>query len=854
VTAPETGSGSSGDRMAAVRRLETTALGSRALQRLSGLAMRLLRADGAAVSLLGDVETVVAGDGLPAGSLARQIPLADSLSAAALAAGPGPLVLADAARDPRVATLPPVAGGRISGYVGVPLVVFDGSAAGTLAVYTRTPRVWADSDVALLRQLADSAATELELSALSREFEAHRLRFELAIDAAEIGSFDWDLASGRLVWDDRMVQILGHERDTFDETIEAFSSRIHPDDRARTLGAVQAAIDTCGDFDTEFRIVLPTGETRWLHARGRVVADDLGRATRFLGAGFDTTSQRHTDVRVSRVLEAMKSAFFSLDRQWRFTYVNAESERVLRRTRAEMLGGTIWELFPAAVDSVFEEEYRGAMATGRERVFEAYYPAPLDAWFEIRAWPSPDGLSVYFLDITERRAAEERARRSAARLAVIAEVAAAVSDAAGEARGEHEAVRRLARAVVPVLGDWVIASLVGDDGRLHDVASWHADPALRDTARRYSELRLAALSSTAPIVEALRSGQPVIVDDVAAAVGSTLPPGEVREVFAALAPRTAVTLSLNARGRTVGALSLYRSRDRSAADADDVATIREVADRVALALDNSRLYEQQRRMAEGLQRSLLTAPPESDHAEIVVRYRPAMRAAEVGGDWYDAFLQPSGATVVVIGDVVGHDTAAAAAMGQLRGMLRGIAYRDGAGPAGVLMELDAAIQGLGMGTMATAAIARVEQTAEERAAGTTRVRWSNAGHPPPLLMHSDASVEELATPRAELMLGVDPATRRTESVVTVARGSTLLLYTDGLVEGRDLPLDEGIARLKTALAELDDRPLDELCDEVIERLRPEGLQDDIALVAIRLHPEDVPPPPELVDPPRESRR
>jgi serine phosphatase RsbU (regulator of sigma subunit) len=140
--------------------------------------------------------------------------------------------------------------------------------------------------------------------------------------------------------------------------------------------------------------------------------------------------------------------------------------------------------------------------------------------------------------------------------------------------------------------------------------------------------------------------------------------------------------------------------------------------------------------------------------------------------------------------------------------------------------------------MATAAIARVEQTAEERAAGTTRVRWSNAGHPPPLLVHTDGTVEELATPRAELMLGVDPATPRTESVVTVRRGSTLFLYTDGLVEGRDLPLDEGIARLKTALVELDERPLDELCDEVIERLRPEGLQDDIALVAIRLHAED----------------
>jgi serine phosphatase RsbU (regulator of sigma subunit) len=94
------------------------------------------------------------------------------------------------------------------------------------------------------------------------------------------------------------------------------------------------------------------------------------------------------------------------------------------------------------------------------------------------------------------------------------------------------------------------------------------------------------------------------------------------------------------------------------------------------------------------------------------------------------------------------------------------------------------------------------------------------------------------------MLGVDPAAHRTDSVTTVRRGSTLFLYTDGLVEGRDLPLDEGVARLRAALAELADEPLSVLCDAVIERLRPEGLQDDVALVAIRLHREDRPRPAE----------
>jgi serine phosphatase RsbU (regulator of sigma subunit)/PAS domain-containing protein len=857
VTAPEPGSGSSGDRLAAVRRLESTALGSRSLQRLTGLAVRLLAADAAAVSLLGDVETVVSGDGLPSGSLGRQVPLTDSLCAATLADRGEPLVVADTARDPRVATFSPVVDGRVAGYVGVPLVVFDGTAVGALAVYTRAPRAWSDSNVALLRQLGDAVGTELELSALSREFEAHRLRFELAIDAAEIGSYDWDLTTGRLVWDDRLLEIFGYDRDGFRETVASFAARLHPDDRGRTLDSIRAVIAGRGEFDSVFRIVLPSGDTRWVHGRGRVVADDHGAPVRFLGAAFDTTRQQGDEARVARVLESMNAAFFALDPDWRFTYVNAESERVLDRTRDELLGNSLWDAFPGTVGSPFEDNYRAAMATGQERVFESYYP-PFDTWYEVRAWPSPDGLSVYFLDVTERRVAEAQARRGAERLAVIAATASRVSDALAESAGEEEAVRRLTRAVVPVLGDWVIASLVGEDGRLYDVASWHADPDLRGAAERYSELRLAALLSTAPIVEALRSGQPMVVEDVPAAVGRTLPRGEVREMFDALAPRTAVALSLTARGRTVGALSIYRSGDRPPADADDVATMREVADRAALALDNSRLTEQQRRLAEGLQRSLLTAPPEPDHAEIVVRYRPAMRAAEVGGDWYDAFLQSSGATVVVIGDVVGHDTEAAAAMGQLRGMLRGIAYRDGAGPAAVLAELDAAIQGLGMDTMATAAIARVEQTAEERAAGTTRVRWSNAGHPPPLMIHADGRVEQLTVPRAELMLGVDPATPRTDSVVSVRRGATLFLYTDGLVEGRDLPLDEGIARLTAVLTELGGRPLAELCDEVIERLRPAGrLQDDVALVAVRLHPEEGPRPaeagplrvPDLVVPP-----
>jgi serine phosphatase RsbU (regulator of sigma subunit) len=269
-----------------------------------------------------------------------------------------------------------------------------------------------------------------------------------------------------------------------------------------------------------------------------------------------------------------------------------------------------------------------------------------------------------------------------------------------------------------------------------------------------------------------------------------------------------------------------------------------VALRVGMALDNARLFTQQRQLAEGLQRSLLTAPPEPDHMQVAVRYAPAAEAAQVGGDWYDAFLQLDGATVLVIGDVVGHDTAAAAAMGQLRSLLRGIAAHTGEGPADVLRGVDRAMATLQVDTTASVIVARVEQSADEKERGLTHVRWSNAGHPPPMAINPDGTVVVLAGVEADLLLGIDHAAERIESSISLDRGSTVLLYTDGLVERRGQSLDEGLARLRQTLTEVADLELDALCDAVLARLLPDHPEDDVALVAVRLHRQDQPRPPE----------
>src|SRR5207237_12769 len=138
----------------------------------------------------------------------------------------------------------------------------------------------------------------------------------------------------------------------------------------------------------------------------------------------------------------------------------------------------------------------------------------------------------------------------------------------------------------------------------------------------------------------------------------------------------------------------------------------------------------------------------------------------------------------------------------------------------------------------TAVVARIEQSAADRAQGTAQVHWSNAGHPPPLVVGPDGATTELTTPEPDLLLGLDPAVPRTQSTFVLRPGATLLLYTDGLIERRDQPLDVGLDLLHRTLGSLAgaDPSLDQLCDRLLARLLPVNAQDDVALIAVRLIP------------------
>jgi serine phosphatase RsbU (regulator of sigma subunit) len=522
---------------------------------------------------------------------------------------------------------------------------------------------------------------------------------------------------------------------------------------------------------------------------------------------------------VVRLVESLPMGYLAVDGDWLITHVNAAAERSLARSRDRLVGESLWVAFPDDDRNGFGRTCREAVETGQPRSVEAYYPHPLDQWFQVHAVPAGTGLELFVTDVTDRRAAQER-------LALLARVSAALAGSVDDAG----VTARLPQLLVPALGDWCVLTVVDADGRPHDVGWWHADPARRELVGRYAAVRLPAMPAGSPLVRAL-AGETVV--SPAADVVASLAPGPARDLVEQLDAGSGVTIPLRGRDRVLGVLTLCSDRGRELADVD-LLVVRQVADRTGQALDNARLFRQQRQLAETLQRSLLTRPVPHEDVDIAVRYAPAAEAARIGGDWYDAFVQPSGALMLVIGDVVGHDTAAAAEMGQLRALLRGIATYSDAGPVEVLRGLDAAIAQLSLGTYATAGVARFEQTPDDAGRGVTRMRWTNAGHLPPLVIHADGTLDPPVHWHGELLLGVDPGARRTESVVTLEPGSTVLLYTDGLIERRDGDLDEGMDRLRAAATELAGASLDDLCDQLIERLVEGRPEDDVALVAIRL--------------------
>jgi len=684
-----------------------------------------------------------------------------------------------------------------------------------------------------------------DLEKVSGEERARRELWALSVAAAGVGTFDWNLTTGRLTWDERLIELFGYTRGEFDESIEAFNTRLHPEDLPDVTARLSTAIETGGDYEATYRVTAPGRPLRWITARGRALQDPDGRTVRVLGAAWDTTTAHEAAAEVAGIVEDLAVGFFAVDHHWHLTHLNAATQTIAGVTRAEALGRSFWEVFPAAVGTAFEQSYRRAVQTREVVTFQAHYPDPIDVWVEVRAVPTASGLSVYFLDISAHHRAAELAASADQRAALLSRITEELltQDDPDDAAG------RLAHLVVPALSDWAIVTLAdaGDSptGRhaLRTAAAVHAEPAGQALLDTYATTRLAALTDQAPLMRTLATGTAQFIEGAATPrMLEVLEAGPAREAMAALAPEHLATHPLVGRQGSIGTLTLGRGTGRGGFDDQDRATATHVASRAGIVLDNARLHRQQRNVAVGLQRSLLTPPPEPDHLQIAVRYTASAEAAEVGGDWYDAFITADGTTSLVIGDVTGHDLQAAAAMGQYRNLLRGIGYTIGQPPAAVLTALDHAVAGLGVDTLATVLLAQVEQDEDHRAAGTRLLRWSNAGHLPPLLITAEGTAR-LLEHESDLLIGIDADSARHDHELVLQPGQTVLLYTDGLVERRGIDVRQGLEWLAHAAAELAGEPLEELCDALLE-LVGEHPADDIALLGLRAHPEDRPRPAE----------
>jgi serine phosphatase RsbU (regulator of sigma subunit) len=239
-----------------------------------------------------------------------------------------------------------------------------------------------------------------------------------------------------------------------------------------------------------------------------------------------------------------------------------------------------------------------------------------------------------------------------------------------------------------------------------------------------------------------------------------------------------------------------------------------------------------RLVAVALQEAMLTRLPEPTGLLLAARYLTAAEQDQVGGDWYDAIALPTGVTTLVIGDVVGHDIRAAATMGQLRNILRAQLLERNDPPSDVVARLDRAIRDLHIDTIATLILANVEPPSTAERGSVATLRWSNAGHPAPILIHADGTTIALDD-STDLLLGFAPDCARRDHSFPIPPGATLLLYTDGLVETRTDSIDVGQRRLLETARKHYRRDPGDLLDAVLTDMVGDRPGDDVAVLAVR---------------------
>jgi PAS domain S-box-containing protein len=277
------------------------------------------------------------------------------------------------------------------------------------------PENYTQEDVEVAFYLADVAWEIAVRKRIEGELRENQSRLDLALRSAHMGAWRWEIVENKRWYDDQVFRLLGINPLEFTGTADEFFNAVHPDDRHAINEALARAIAQDGLYETEYRVVHLDSSIHHIAARGRVVCDDNGLPVRINGIIWDITSRKLAEEELKKAyqqlnttLESITDGFFLVDREWRVTYLNKSGAEMLGRKREDLVGGYLRELFPDAVNLAFSPRFRYAMKSNTAVHFEEYYPhGPFNKWWECHAYPSSEGLSVYFRDITEHKLIED---------------------------------------------------------------------------------------------------------------------------------------------------------------------------------------------------------------------------------------------------------------------------------------------------------------------------------------------------------------------------------------------------------------------------------------------------------------
>ncbi|MFI6011829.1 SpoIIE family protein phosphatase [Streptomyces sp. NPDC051243] len=571
------------------------------------------------------------------------------------------------------------------------------------------------------------------------------------------------------------------------------------------------------------------------------------------------------DVRTLRRIETDLAASQSIFGQSPFGFVLIDPELKVRRVNqrfASVFGGAPDDHRGRGVHDYLPRPEADRVAATLRRVLESgasitdmHITGFLPGSDERRHWSinlyrvhsgsgRPIGIAWLGTDITSRRAAAREAAAARRNLALLNEAGARI----GNSLDLETTARELLDVVVPGFCDLATVDLY--QGLL---AGDETPPGLADGSAELRRVAFASAVSDAPFVG---GGAPVAVGAVhhypfnspcADALRTARPrhvPGEEGGLV-----QSTLAVPMVAHDTVVGLAQFARTKGSEPFGERDRDLAVELAARAAVCIDNARLYRREHERALILQRSLLPpGDPVASGLDIACRYLPGNassdRPSEVGGDWFDVIELPGHRTALVVGDVMGRGLRAAVAMGELRSAVRTLALLD-LEPAEVLSALDEIARGLGApgGVQQATRAARRPREADLSEvylatcvyavydSVTRRCTFANAGHLPPVLVEpGEAALMLDVPPGMPLGVGGEPFE---EVEVELPEGALLALYTDGLVESRDHPLDEGLQAFVGALTD-PARPLEDVCDHVLNTLDSHHGEDDIALLMARV--------------------